>query len=54
VYKSRGRCQTPRAAGVASAKAHHGVKPFQRSAEALLPPHKCGGSHHLRITALTA
>jgi hypothetical protein len=31
---------------LASAKAHDGVESVSRSAEALLPPHECGGSHH--------
>src|ERR1700722_17308386 len=42
VYKSRGRCQTMTRA---SAKAHDQVERFPGSAEALLPPHQCGGSH---------
>jgi hypothetical protein len=35
-----------RRTGIASAKAHDRVETVSRSAEALLPPHKCGGSHH--------
>jgi hypothetical protein len=30
---------------IARAKAHYQSQAFSRSAEALLPPHKCGGSH---------
>jgi hypothetical protein len=32
---------------LASAKAHDRVETVARSAEALLPPHKCGGCHHV-------
>jgi hypothetical protein len=28
------------------------VETLSRSAEALLPPHECGGSHHRRVTWL--
>ena len=31
-----------------------GIEVFHRSAEALLPPHECGGSHHFILTHLRA
>ena len=36
----------------ASAKAHDRRTVLFRSAEALLPPHECGGSHHGRVSLL--
>jgi hypothetical protein len=38
--------QTLFAPGIARAKAHDSSRGSSRSAEALLPPHECGGFHH--------
>src|ERR1700751_296631 len=46
------RESSAKAARIAGAKAHESERKTFRSAEALLPPHKCGGAHLLDLLAI--